>query len=238
MRSLLVLAAAPLLVSAAPSGPDRSVLPPTTPLCEAPAPTTSGAALGTPAPAQGESLMDPRFGGGLGFFEVDGAAVGPRTTSTAPIELELTGPARRRADEPLGLALGFVNRSASAAVVMRALDGSLEHWREPHYDIHLRDEATGRVYRWDYHGGRCGNVNPVRDEDYVTLAPGERRDDVAGGWSGLRGAAVGAPGRYAVWVVYRYCGGPAQGIPLGPNAQRPDVTRGVFASNAITIEVR
>ncbi|HJL14026.1 MAG TPA: hypothetical protein RMH99_00150, partial [Sandaracinaceae bacterium LLY-WYZ-13_1] len=110
--------------------------------------------------------------------------------------------------------------------MMRALDGSLEHWRSPHWDLYLRDDA-GRVHRWGYRGGRCGNVNPIRDEDYVALRPGESRDDVPGPWAGyLRGATVPVPGRYTVWVVYRFC---------GPTGQRADLVEGVFASDALSL---
>lgn len=239
MRSLLVLAATPLLLSAGPHHSPPVARPPASPLCDVPAPTTSGAALGAPAPARGESLMDPRFGGGFGFFAVEAPPPGPRTTGSAPIELALSGPSQVRPDAPLGLALAFTNRSAGPVTVMRALDGSLEHWRDPHYDLYLRDEASGRVHRWDFHGGRCGNVNPIADEDFVTLASGERRDDVPGPWaSHLRQATVGVPGRYVAWVVYRQCGGPSTGLALGPNARHPSVTAGVFTSNPIAIEVR
>lgn len=239
MRSLLALAAAPLLLSAAPLPSGPSARPPASPLCDVAAPTTSGPALGAPAPARGESLMDPRFGGGFGFFAVDAPPPGPRTTGSSPIELGLTGPSQVRPDAPLGLAVAFTNRSASPVTVMRALDGSLEHWRDPYYDLYLRDEASGRVHRWDYHGGRCGNVNRITDEDFVTLAPGERRDGVPGPWaSHLRQATLGVPGHYVAWVVYRQCGGPSAGLPLGPNAQHPSVTAGVFASNPIPIEIR
>jgi hypothetical protein len=183
--------------------------------------------------------MQPRFGGGLGFFPVDGAAPGPRSSRTAPLELTLSGPSRRTPSQRLDLQVTVENRSAEPVVAMRALDGSLEHWREPHWDLYLRDEASGRVYRWDFHGGRCGNVDPIRVEDYVELRPGERRDEVPGPWANhLGGATVGARGRYTAWVVYRFCGHGGAGLPLGRQVERGDVTRGVFTSNAITIEVR
>lgn len=236
MRALLLLFA-PMLVSIAPR-PAPTLPPSVPPACQTPAPTTSGSPLGTPAPAGGGNLMQPRFGGGLGFFEVDGAAPGPRAGRTAPIELELTGPSRVSPTDALGLRLTAHNRSGQPVVMMRALDGSLEHWRDPHYDLYLRDEASGQVYRWDFHGGRCGNVNPITDEDYLTFAPGGHDDQVAGPWaSHLAQARVGAPGRYAAWVVYRWCGHDGSGLPLGTDVRR-QVTPGVFASNPISIEVR
>lgn len=238
MSRLLLASLVPLLVSVSPTVPGPAAVPPATPTeCLADPPPSEGPPLGAPR-AEGEDLMDPRFGGGNGFFEVQAPAPGPRTTATTPIQLELSGPARLAPDRPLALRLTFANPSSGPVTVMRALDGSLEHWRHPHYDLYLRDEGTQRVYRWDYHGGRCGNVNPIRDEDYVTLAAGPRRDDVHGGWAAhVSQAAVGTPGVYTAWVVYRFCGHGGGGLPLGPNVERP-VLEGVFASNAVRLEVR
>jgi hypothetical protein len=199
-----------------------------------------GAPLGPPLGSGDPNIMSPYDSNGFGFYPVDGAAPPPRSQADATLELTLTGPAARAVTEPLSLKLTFKNRGSTPLVVMRPLDGSLEHWRAPMYDLYLRDEATSAVRRFAFTGGRCGNVNAIKDDDYVTLAPGEARTDLTEkGWASyLRSAVIAAPGQYTVWVVYSFCEFKAEGLPLGEDVLRPETHTGVHASNGIRVTVR
>ncbi|MFK7986090.1 MAG: hypothetical protein AB8I08_08660 [Sandaracinaceae bacterium] len=211
--------------------------PPSPPSCGVAATTTSDAVLGA-STSPGGSLMAAQFGGGVGFYPVEGTA--PLPSSSPPgVEIALGRVASRTTTEtPLALEVEVHNRTSSPVRVMRALDGSLEHWRDPHWDLFLRDEATGTLYRWDFHGGRCGNVNPIVDEDVRTIAPRDGDDTLPGGWASyVRQAVIPVPGRYSVWLAYRYCGAASHGLPLGPNAVVPSMLQGVFVSNPVQIEV-
>jgi hypothetical protein len=193
-----------------------------------------------PEPERG-NLMNPYFGGGFGFFPVRGPAPPPRRgQGPGPLELRVSAARteRGRAD-PLDLTVGFANLSGSPVVAIRPLDGSLEAWRYPRYDLYARDLSTGIVYRFAFVGGRCGNVNPVMPKDYVVVAPSEVRSDVVNGWASyLKGATLPRRGRYAVWVVYAFCGFETQGVPLGASETRDDPALGIFASNAVELVVR
>jgi hypothetical protein len=183
--------------------------------------------------------MSPHFGGGSAFYLVDGSPPPARRGPDPVLELRLAGHTTRRSGQPLELSLSFENRSRGPLVVLRPLDGSLEHLREPHYDLYLRDEGDGAVYRWAFVGGRCGNVNPITADDLVALAPGESRDDVINGWARhLRRASIARPGRYSAWVVYRSCGDHTHGLALGPDAPTASVHLGQHVSNPVRFEVR
>ena len=125
------------------------------------------------------NVMNARFDGGFGFYPLR-AKADPGPASDGPLRLTLSGPERikpepLKKDQPLRLSLRFRNVTARPLTILRPNDGSLEHMREPHYDLFLRDEGSGRVYRYAFVGGRCGNVNPTRPEDHVELAPGSER---------------------------------------------------------------
>jgi hypothetical protein len=184
--------------------------------------------------------MNAQFDGGNGFYRITGAVPAPRSgAGDSPVELRLAAPASLGTTSPIGLRLEFADTSRAAVTLMRPLDGSLEHMRDPAYDLYLRDEATHEVYAFAFHGGRCGNVNPITKDDYATLAPGTARSDVhANGWADyLTNAVIGRPGTYSAWVVYRFCG-KGGGVPLGPDVVRSDVHRGVHVSNAVRVVVR
>jgi hypothetical protein len=184
--------------------------------------------------------MSPYSGGGFGFHEVDGAAPPPRTADAAPLQLTLSGPPSRAEGQALALKLTFKNRGNAPLVVARPLDGSLEHWRAPMVDLYARDEASSRVYRFAFTGARCGNVNPIEKDDYATLKPGEARSDVTdNGWASyVEKASLPRAGRYAVWVVYTYCGSKEGGLPLGEDVIRKETHAGVHASNAVQVVVQ
>jgi hypothetical protein len=187
------------------------------------------------------NLMGPYFGGGFGFYPVTGTAPGPRVSSDqGPLEIRLSTVQNERTPEaPIALHMSFANRSDGTVVAVRPLDGTLEGWRWPRYELYARRASDGSVYRFAFVGGRCGNVNPIRADDYVAIQPGEVRGDVVNGWAAyLRDARLPKPGRYTVWVVYAFCDLETRGKPLGPDATRDDVHVGVHTSNAVEIVVR
>lgn len=173
---------------------------------------------------------------GTGFFRVDGTPPPPRTGSVSTLEFALAGPSDARRDQPLGFTLRVANRSTSALTVMRAMDGSAEHMRDPSYDLYVREVGSSAVYRWDFHGGRCGMMNAVGADDYVRIAPGAVETTLPGEWGAhLQDATLGAPGRYEAWVVYRLCGD-MRGS--GASASGSSPAPGEFVSNAVRFRVR
>jgi hypothetical protein len=196
------------------------------------------APLASLLPAGGSNVMSPHFSGGSGFFAVEGVAPGPRDGGDAPLEVSLRGPAKIGAGAPLELRASFANHGQEALTLVRPLDGSFERMRYPSYDLYARDEASGAVFRYAFVGGRCGMVNPITVDDYATVAPGARRDDVVdNGWaSHIGGSLIARPGRYSLWLVYSFCGFEEGGLKSGGGEQRAAYV-GVHASNAVTIEV-
>ena len=182
--------------------------------------------------------MSPAFSGAYDFYEVDSAPA-PRTAKDAPLELRLRGHATLSKTDAIDLTLTFADTGSSRVTLLRPLDGTLEHMREPNYDLYLRDDATAKVYRYAFFGGRCGNVNSIGKDDYVDLKAGQERSDLeAKGWAAyIKDARIGKAGRYSVWVVYRYCAGPTHGVPLGEDFVRSDIHSGEHVSNAVAIVV-
>jgi len=155
------------------------------------------------------------------------------------IQISIDGPTTRRPDQQLDIHVTIENTGTAAVVVARPLDGTLEHWRFPTYDLYIRSDADSLVRRFDYRGSRCGNVNPIVENSFVTLAPGESQKDVVTGWARyIAEAWLPVAGRYTVWVVYSYCGYRAGGVPLGYDLRKADVQIGVYASNALTVVVQ
>ncbi|MFO0575918.1 MAG: hypothetical protein U1A78_18115 [Polyangia bacterium] len=232
---------------ATPPGPSEPAAPPSPP-AEVPAgcgaEDADGALdldagpLGAKQKVARTNVMNARFDGGFGFYALR-AKADPGPASDGPLRLTLSGPERLKKDQPLRLTLRFRNPTVRPITILRPNDGSLEHMREPHYDLFLRDEGSGRVYRYAFVGGRCGNVNPTRPEDHVELAPGSERGDVVNGWADyLSSARIGAPGRYRLWLRYRFCSYQGRGLPLGKDVRRSDTFRGVAVSSPVFVEVR
>jgi hypothetical protein len=172
-----------------------------------------------------------------GFYEVDGPAPAPRTADDAPLELRLTGPSEVATGEPLHLALTFVDTGSAPVVVVKPIDGTFEHLRDPAYDLYLRDEASGVVYRLAPRGSRCGNTDPAKPRDYVTLGPHASSSSGAIEATHLTHATVERSGTYTAWVAYRFCGH-IEGFSATRDFVRTDTLRGVHASNAIALTVR
>jgi hypothetical protein len=208
------------------------------PVC-ADIPVNTKARLGKVRARQG-NLMDPTVGApGFGFYAVTKAAPEPGPPAVgAPLNIALKGSARVKVGEPLHLRATVENVSARNVILARAVDGSLEHWRSPFVDLLIKD-AAGRVFRWDFQGARCGNVNQRHAGDFVTLAAGAKREGAFGEWAGhLDDAVIDAPGRYTAWVVYSSCTGVEHGVPLGAAAASlPTPFLGVLISAPVTFDV-
>ena len=173
---------------------------------------------------------------GTGFYRVDGNPPAPRTSAATPLEFTLASATTARRNTPLGFSLRVTNRSTSALTVMRAMDGSTEHMRDPSYDLYVREVESTAVYRWDFHGGRCGMTNAVGADDYVRIAPGAVNTTLPGAWGDhLQNATLSAPGHYEAWLVYRLC---AEMRGSGESAVGPAPALGEYTSNAVRFRVR
>jgi hypothetical protein len=192
---------------------------------------------------RGRPLRSDAAGGWLDFFETKTSPQDqPRAYERAAISLDLTAPKRALVDEPIALGMTLLNRSAEPFRFSRAVDGSFEHWRGPFVDLYAHDERTGRTYAWTYGKGfgRCGNLDPRTPEDFVTLAPNQRRSDPFESSRGSRLAML-APtfrveGRYTLWVVYASsCFGIQRRERDDPTPA--DLFEGTIASNGVTLDV-
>ncbi len=101
----------------------------------------------------------------------------PKTTDPITVSLAaddgqgraLTKVQSKRSD--LVLLVQFENVGDAAHCVMPCLDGSLVQWRYPHYELEVFDAQGQPPPRVGV--GRCGNVDPWRTRDFVSLQPGE-----------------------------------------------------------------
>lgn len=179
----------------------------------------------------------------LGFFEtVTVPRDGPRVYDRAALALVLAGPKRAFPRQSVTLSLALVNDTAEPFHYGMPVDGSLEHWRGPFVDLYARDESSGRTYRWTFGKGfgRCGNVDPRKDDDYVIVPPKKRRADPFGEKSRRVLAPVfPIPGRYTLWVVYASsCLGTQIGSGSREDPAPPaDLFDGTIASNGLTVEI-
>lgn len=210
------------------------------PFCGAPPKLDRARLLGRSPTYGSRSLMAASGSTGLPLAAVVGAAPLPGGSPSDAV-LEIGAPPHLEVDAPLRLTTRITNRGTATVSIARAVDGSDEHWRSPFVDVYVRAEATGEVYRADlvHQGGRCGNVNARRPDDFFALAPGESRQEPFGGWAHTLGlVSFPTPGRYQVWVVYAACEGPERGGPLGDDIALPsDLLVDRVISNAVTVVV-
>jgi hypothetical protein len=190
-----------------------------------------------PVPVGGGSVMRSHFDGGFGFYRVNGLGQAPRTTGDLPFELRLAAPATASTTSPIALSLDFTNTSHAPLAVLRPLDGSTEHMRDPTVDLYLRDETSGDVYVWAFHGGRCGNMNFITKDDFTAINPNQSKSDVhKNGWAPhLEQVTIGRAGTYSLWVVYEVCG---HGLGLRQADVHFTASAGAHASNAVRIVVQ
>jgi len=141
----------------------------------------------------------------------------------------------------------FENRGEGAVLILLPCDGSVETMRVPTYswEVTLEDgSAAPQLPRL-----RCGNVNSLREEDFVRIEPGEHHD-LSEDWLSAPGRLVSfvRPGRYTIRL--RYAVDKAEGpyrdaIPLGITGDRTpiealwnEVPETEVVSNEVTVRVR
>ncbi|MBY0524023.1 MAG: sigma-70 family RNA polymerase sigma factor [Gemmataceae bacterium] len=127
-------------------------------------------------------------------------------------------------------------------VVCQPLDGSIHKERDPKYGFTLLDDKGKEVPKAAWAG--CGNVNPLRAEDFIRLKPGEKVDVFnregsfgsldAGYFKDLR------PGTYTLSVRYRMAGtGKPGGAPLGnPGAGAQQMLNEALACDLVSEPVK
>lgn len=181
---------------------------------------------------------------GLGFFLLGDPVPPPREAPGATLALRVGVDDRVRAGQPLALTLAMSNASRAPLYVMRPLYCSFTHQCQPTYDLYVREESSGRVYRWDYDGRVGCAIEGLTPGNMVSLDAGETRDDLLDAWEGVDGVTIRRPGRYTLWMVYRLCGIAQPFAALSESERRssePDwfqsLAHGVFASNAVTFTV-
>ena len=81
------------------------------------------------------------------------------------------------------------NVSATEQHVLPALDGSMVGWRIPSLTLEWRD-AAGEPIPTSF-GGGCGNMNGLRQDDFVTLSPGQTLE-LPGPWGTVHAPAGAA----------------------------------------------
>ena len=135
----------------------------------------------------------------------------------------------------------FENASDEPIVICKPVDGSFWKERDPKYRFALRN-AEGGGYAEARMAG-CGNVNSLREDDFVTLKPGEKVEVLSAGWGGLRiSQFVGVKaGPHQVTLSYTMTSEKKPGgIKLGANGQGVDdllnkSLKGTFVSAAFQL---
>lgn len=136
-------------------------------------------------------------------------------------------------DEEEGLlSASLVNRRKTPVTLVLPGDGSELGARTPEVRWSIRDAETGEPRPAGWIG--CGNIDPMRADEVVTLAPGERRATTV-----LR--RLPQPGRYR--VVLHYWNDPSRGLPSGQVdpavlARVRSSERLLLASRPIVVNVR
>lgn len=194
-----------------------------------------------PSARAGSTTSGPR---GLGFFLIGDPVPQPREAPGERLALRVGVDDHVRAGQPIALTLAMSNASRASMFVMRPLYCSFTHQCQPTYDLYVREESSGRVYRWDYDGRVGCAIEGLTPGNMVSLEAGETRDDLLDAWEGVDGVTIRRPGRYTLWMVYRLCGIAQPFAALSESERRssePDwfqsLAHGVFASNAVTFTV-
>lgn len=120
----------------------------------------------------------------------------------------------------------LVNRRSVPVTIVLPGDGSEPGMRTPHIRWDIRDAETGERMSTGWIG--CGNIDAMRAEEIVTLAPGQRQPI-----SVTR--RLWTPGRYR--VVLRYDNDPKRGIPRGHD-DAPEVLALVHSSDRLVLASR
>ncbi len=147
---------------------------------------------------------------------------------------------RVAAGAEIPLTFYVVNRSDRSVPVIRSLDASDYGWRYPKIDIEIRDSSCAVVPAAPH--GRCGMVNELSAQDFVSLAPGRRVELFGEGTFGHhRLSKYGnnlAPGKYTVTLRYDLSfAADDPNVPVALRAKVATLPRGVYTSTPIEIVV-
>jgi hypothetical protein len=118
------------------------------------------------------------------------------------LELTLKGPAKVYTGDPIKFRFVFHNGTGRAVTLLRPIDGSECGWRKVSYAWEVSREGALQK-RYGY--ARCGNVNPLTLEDFVTLEAG-KSVEIDPAFAARVGEFfdVVTPGTYTLRVVYRF----------------------------------
>ena len=146
-------------------------------------------------------------------------------------------PAQPRADDRH--VTGFVPIIAGHAPGPRHAVHDGSYRRNAEYALYARDQATGRTSVFvDHKPMMCGTLNHFAEADHHALPPGAHFDANPYTRTGhdLRTASIEVPGRYTIWLAYRFCGYSDVGGDTY-NLTKTDVFTGIAVSNAAEIEI-
>lgn len=145
-----------------------------------------------------------------------------------------------RRNDPIDIKTTLTNRSKGSFTYQRAMDGSEAHWVSPFVDAYVI-APDGTQARWTFanSSARCGNLDPRLPTDFVTLKPGETREDPFGNYAKmLLHVSMWKLGTYKLWVIYSACQGPEMHGNGADDAPKPaNLFEGTIVSNALTINV-
>ncbi|MFT4542538.1 MAG: hypothetical protein ACI841_003994 [Planctomycetota bacterium] len=146
--------------------------------------------------------------------------------ATRGVELELA-----HDEGPNGFSAAIINRRSVPVTLVLPGDGSRQGMRTPYLRFEIHDAVTGvpRPQAWI----GCGTIDPMRADQIVTLAPGERRPiDMM--------IRMHLPGTYR--MVLGYDNDPQRGLPRGQKDPAllelvKTTERLILASNAIEFTI-
>jgi len=153
-------------------------------------------------------------------------------------------------NESIRLLVKITNRTGGEVLAVGSLDGSDIGWRWPVVRLTVRD-SSGQIVP-DKPVARCGNMNPLKSDDFVRLKPGQAFGPFAqaNGSFGAESAidrSLWLPGKYELTFTYdtrleapsksqRVHGDGTPTAELLAMVER--VPKGEFKSNVLTIEVK
>lgn len=186
--------------------------------------------------------LDGIASGMMHFYATQGPSPKqPGDDARSPIQLTIRAPQIVVSTEPFTIKTTLTNRGKVPFIFERGAEGSTEHWTSPFIDTYMKPKGSDVVSRWTYDAtvGRCGNVPTREAEDFITLKPGEKREEPFGDLvKDSLHVSVWTPGTYTFWVIYSACQGPEIGHKDGQDAPYPENWfEGTIVSNAITVEV-
>jgi hypothetical protein len=95
------------------------------------------------------------------------------------------------------LSVRIINKSARDVYLVGSLDGSDVGWHFPKWRLEVLDPA-GKPLTTSRGGARCGNMNSLKTNDFVRVAPGQAFDPFGHGFFGL-------DGRWSLPAQHRAC---------------------------------